>query len=77
MNRPLPRATGVSLSDELESVTLVDAENNVLGSCGKMARPPGAIAGRCDRRTMEANTDEGKDMEGVDGYPVNGAMISL
>jgi len=37
MNRPLPRATGVSLADECESVTLVDAENNVVGSCGKIA----------------------------------------
>jgi len=29
--------TGMNLRDERESVTLVDAENNVVGSCGKMA----------------------------------------
>jgi isopentenyl-diphosphate delta-isomerase len=45
MTRPLPTASGVSPDDDLgddpgddlEYVTLVDAENNVVGSCGKIA----------------------------------------
>jgi len=41
MTRSLPTASGVSpvgdLSDDLEYVTLVDAENNAIGSCGKIA----------------------------------------
>ena len=37
VNTPLQRVTGISLADERERVTLVDVENNVVGSCGKMA----------------------------------------
>jgi len=32
-----PQASGYSVCDELESVTLVDAEDNAIGSCGKIA----------------------------------------
>ena len=37
MTRLLPTASRVSPRDELEYVTLVDAGNNVVGSCGKLA----------------------------------------
>ena len=37
MQTQLPTGTRVSLRDDLECVTLVDAANNVVGSCGKLA----------------------------------------
>ena len=37
MTRSLPTASGVSTHDDLEYVTLVDAEDNAIGSCGKIA----------------------------------------
>ena len=37
MTRSLPTASMVSPRDDMESVTLVDAEDNAIGSCGKIA----------------------------------------
>ena len=37
MTRAQPIASGYSVRDELETVTLVDAEDNMIGSCGKIA----------------------------------------
>ena len=37
MTRTQAMASEYSVRDELESVTLVDAENNTIGSCGKIA----------------------------------------
>jgi isopentenyl-diphosphate delta-isomerase len=37
VTRAQPMASKYSVRDELESVTLVDAENNAIGSCGKIA----------------------------------------
>jgi hypothetical protein len=37
MTSAQPIASEYSVCDKLESVTLVDAENNAIGSCGKIA----------------------------------------
>jgi isopentenyl-diphosphate delta-isomerase len=36
MTRPLPTASRISSRDDLESVTLVDTEDNAIGSCDKI-----------------------------------------